>query len=114
MTDLLDGTDAAFSVLANADITVTRSEGSRGADGWTESSTSTELECRGDWQQSGHRLEQMRAHYETGDGLFFAEDSVVGVEAGDSVTIDHDDGRTIEGTVAQVVHDDDSLLISLD
>jgi hypothetical protein len=98
----------------NAKATVTRAEGSRGADGFSEGSTTTVLECRGDLQQSGRALEQRAAYYEAGDALFFARKSVIGAEPGDAVTIEHDDGRTLEMAVEEVMYDDDALLLSFD
>jgi len=98
----------------NAKATVTRAEGTRGADGFSEGSRATVLECRGDLQQSGRALEQRAAYYEAGDALFFARESVIGAEPGDAVTIDHDDGRTLAMTVEEVMHEDDTLLLSFD
>lgn len=111
---LLDPLQGVFDAMENASITVTRSEGSRGADGWAESGTKTVLDCRGDAQQGGRRFEQMRAHHEAGDVLFFARETVSGVEVGDGATIEYDDGRTVTATVEATTLDDDSLLLSYD
>jgi hypothetical protein len=91
-------------------ITVTRSEGSRGADGWTEDSTKTVLSADGDLQQSGRAYENRAAHYEVGDALFFADGDVSDVEVGDSATVNGSLGATVE----EVMPIDDSLLLSLD
>jgi len=98
----------------NADLTVTRSEGQRGADGYVEGSTTTVLNCRADAQQGGRAFEQRAAYYEAGDVLVFARKSVQGVEVGDEATIDLDDGPMWTGTVAETILDDDALLIDFD
>jgi len=90
-------------------ITVTRSEGTRGPDGWAESSTTTVLDCDGDLQESGRAFEERSAYYETGDALFFAEGNVSSVEVGDGATVN---GRP--ASVAEVMEIDDSLMLTFD
>lgn len=107
-------TDWIGTGFLNASATVTQSEGDRTADGFVETGTTTVLDSRGDFQQGGRAFEERAAFYETGDAIFFADASVVGVEVGDAVVVEHDDGRTLEMTVAEVIYDDDSLLLSFD
>jgi hypothetical protein len=95
-------------------ITVTRQEGERTASGFEETGTKTVLDVEGDAQQGTRAYEQRAAFYETGDLLFFAEQAVTDVQPGDSVTVETEDNRSVDGTVAEVIHDDDSLLITLD
>lgn len=102
-----------FDFFNNAKATVTRPKGERTAAGFERSGTQTVLETRGDFQESGRSLERAQQVYETGDGLFLADCGVSDVEPGDEVTINHDDGRTLEGSVEDVIAIDNSLLISL-
>jgi len=103
--------DASF---LNASITVTRPEGSRGADGFTQSGTKAVLDCRGDAQQGGREFRELRSHYETGDVLVYAEKSVTGVEVGDDARVEYDNGRTVQASVEATMLDDDALLLSYD
>lgn len=100
-----------YSYFHNADITVTRSEGSRGASGYSESSTQTILNKRCDFQEMGHMLDEEQAGYEKGEGIAFV-DGAEAAEPGDEATIETDDGRTIEGSVAGVNATDSSLRIT--
>lgn len=102
-----------MSYFSNATITVERSEGERTAAGYEETGTKTVLESRGDAQESGRSLERLQQLHDAGDVLFFCENSVTDVEPGDSVTIDHDDGRTLEGSIEEIRNIDGSLLIAL-
>jgi len=100
--------------FANADITVEKSTGSRGADGYTESATETVISGRADYQQGSRRAQERIAFYDAGDAVVFCGPGVTPVRVGQSVTVDHDDGRTTEGVVEEVMHDEDALLVSHD
>jgi len=102
-----------MSYFSNCEITATREEGNRTAAGFETTSTEEILTCRGDAQESGRSLERAQQVYETGDVLLFAEASVTDVKPGDSVELDMDDGRTLNGSVEEILNIDDSLLISL-
>jgi len=94
-------------------ITVTRQEGERMASGFEVTGTKTVLGADGDAQQGTRAFEARAAFYETGDLLFFAARPVTDVQPGDNATVETEDGREISGTVAETIHDDDSLLITL-
>lgn len=97
------------SELTEDHITVTRSEGERTVQGYEQTGTSTVLDADGDAQESGRSLERLQQLHETGDVLFFSEQSVADVKPGDSATIN--DGTT--GTVEEVRTMDDSILVTL-
>jgi len=99
--------------FSNATITVSRPEGNRTSAGFERTGTKEILETRGDFQESGRSLERAQQLFETGDGLFFATKGIGAVEPGDEVTLDMDDGRTMEGSVEEVIPLDNKLLISL-
>jgi len=99
--------------FSNATITVTRPQGNRTAAGFEQTGTKEILQCRGDFQQSGRSLARAQQLFESGDGLFFATKGIGKVEPGDEVEIQHDDGRTMEGSVEEVVRLDNKLLVSL-
>jgi len=103
-----------FSGFWNADLTVTRAEGSRGADGYTESGTTTVLDgVRCDAQDQGRTLQSPDETHEGGSvPCHSVEGGVNDVQPGDSATLDFDDGRKIEGHVAAVTPLDDSLTIA--
>jgi hypothetical protein len=105
-----EGTFAAFN---NGTLTVSRPQGQRTAKGFERAGTETVLSCRADAQESGRSLERAQQLYETGDMLAFCSKGVAEVEPGDSITLDMDDGRTIEGSVEEVMPIDSSLLLSL-
>jgi len=98
----------------NATATVTRSQGERTARGFEETGTTTILESRGDLQESGRTLERKQDIHEVGDALFYADNGVSSVEPGDDIEIDHDDDRTMTGSVEEVIKLDSALLIGLD
>jgi len=98
--------------FADDHITVTRSEGSRGADGYEETDATVVLDCDADVQSQGRAFRERAAYFETGDALAFAEDDVSDVSVGDSVTVTRG-GTDTTGTVAEVMPLDDSLLITL-
>lgn len=104
--------NSAFDAFDNASITVTRTEGERTAQGFEENGTTIVLECRCDAQESGRALQRAQQLYETGDVLVFAND-VEQVRPGDSVELEMDDGRTLNGSVEEVMPIDSSILISL-
>jgi len=101
------------SFFSNSTATVERPEGTRSAKGYEKTGSKEILSCRGDAQEGGRSLERLQQLHETGDLVFFAEQSVTDVEAGDGITLEMDDGRTIEGSVEEVSGLDNSLLISL-
>jgi len=105
-----------FSTFHNADLTVTRQDGSRGADGYTETGTTTVLDgVRCDAQDQGRTLQSPDETHEGGSlGCYSVDGDVSKVEPGDSATVAFDDGRTIEGHVASVTPLDDSLTIARD
>lgn len=98
---------------SNASLSANRSDGTYTARGFDQTGTKTILDCRGDAQESGRTLERLQQVHETGDVLFFAEEDVTDVNPGDNVTLEMDDGRTLEGSVEKVIGIDDSLLIGL-
>jgi hypothetical protein len=102
-----------MSYFANCTATVTRSQGNRTPAGYEETGTTTVLSCRADYQASGRRLERLQQVHETGDAVLFLEKDSANAEPGDSITVDHDDGRQLEGSVEEVISIDDSLLIGL-
>jgi hypothetical protein len=102
-----------MAYFANAECTVTRSEGKRTAAGYEETGTTTILETSGGAQLSGRALERMQQIHEVGDLIFFAETDVRDVEPGDAITVERYDNQTYEGSVAKVRDIDDSLLVSL-
>lgn len=102
-----------FRHFHNADLTLTRSQGNRTAAGYERAGTETILQCRADAQESGRSLVRAQQLYEAGDLLVFAREPVTTVEPGDDVTIDHDDGRRLEGSVVEVIPLDNSLLVRL-
>lgn len=104
---------ALMSYFSNATITITRSEGSRGPSGYTESGTTTVLSSRCDAQLSGRSLERLQQLHETGDALCFIEGPIQSVEPGDSVTLNMDDGRSLEGSVEVAGDLGSSLLVAL-
>ena len=99
--------------FSNSTATVERPEGTRSAAGYEQTGSKEILSCRGDAQESGRSLERLQQLHETGDLVFFAEQSVTDVEAGDNVILEMDDGRTLEGSVEEVNPLDDSLLVGL-
>jgi len=101
------------AIVANADATISRPEGTRSAKGYEKTGSKEILSCRGDAQEGGRSLERLQQLHETGDLVFFAEQSVTDVEAGDGITLEMDDGRTIEGSVEEVNPLDHSLLVGL-
>ncbi len=104
--------NSAFDAFNNCTLTVTRPEGKRTAKGFEQTSTETVLEQRADAQESGRALQRAQQLYETGDALVFANE-VSDVRPGDQVTLDMDDGRTLSGSVEEVIGIDDSILVSL-
>lgn len=102
-----------FSAFHNATIEVTRSQGSRGPGGYTETDTQVVLQGRCDAQESGRALQRRIAAYEKGDVLAYYESSVTSAEVGDDVSLSLDDGRTLNGTVAKVEPLNDALLVEL-
>jgi hypothetical protein len=103
-----------MSYFANCTATVTRSQGNRTPAGYEQTGSKEILSCRGDAQEGGRSLERLQQLHDVGDVVFFAEQSVTDVEAGDNVILEMDDGRTIGGSVEEVVPLDDSLLVGLD
>lgn len=99
--------------FSNASATIERPTGNRTAKGFEETGTEEVLSCRGDYQGSGRSLERAQQVYETGDGLFFANLDVAEVEPGDEITIRHDDGRVLDGSVDEVIGLDNKILLSL-
>lgn len=97
----------------NCGIVVERHEGNRTPAGYEETGTKTVLECRADFQESGRSLERLQQLHETGDGLLFPEEDCTDVQPGDSVELDMDDGRRLEGSVEKARSLDRSLLVVL-
>lgn len=104
--------EGTFRGFNNCSITVTRAEGERTAAGFEETSTRVILQQGADVQESGRALSRAQELYETGDVLVFAG-GVEEVRPGDQVTLEMDDGRALDGSVEEVIHLDDSLLIAL-
>jgi hypothetical protein len=104
---------SVFDELYTDRIEVTRSAGTRGPDGFTETGESVVLESNGNLQESGYALDQMAASYDKGAALFFAADSIAGVQPSDTTEVTTEDGRVIEATVEEIRPDDNSLLLSL-
>jgi len=102
-----------MSYFTAATATVTRSEGERTAAGYEEASTTDVLEARGGAQLAGRTLERLQQVHQVGDLIFFSEEDVEDVKAGDAITVDQDSGMTLQGTVETVRPIDDSLLVSL-
>ena len=99
--------------FSNSTASVERPKGTRSAKGYEQTGSKEILSCRGDAQEGGRSLERLQQLHDVGDVVFFAEQSVANVEAGDNITLEMDDGRTIEGSVEKVSGLDNSLLISL-
>jgi len=102
-----------FSALQTDEIEVTRSKGTRGADGFQESDTSTILLCKGNAQRIGREAAEMPASFSAGDIVFYAAESIDPVEVSDSATVTAE-GREIQGTVEETSLDSNSLVISID
>lgn len=96
------------------EIEVTNATGTRDGDGFQKTGEETVLLSKGSLQQEGRLFRERTAYYETGDGLFFASKDIHSVSIGNSVTIDTEDGRTLNGTVEEKNVSDGSLLISFD
>jgi hypothetical protein len=105
---------SAFEVMKNADVTVERADGSRGADGYTGSDATTVLTCRADVQQVSQEYVERVPYFETGGLKAYLSASARPAAVGDTVTIDRDDGPTRTGTVESVDLDSDVLMISTD
>jgi len=101
-----------FVDLHNADLTVTRSSGTRDASGYTEGSTTTVLTTRCDAQETSRRIEgddnQMVAVIRC-----YVKGGVAGVEPGDGAEVAFDDGRTRTGEVVQVSGLDDKVTVRI-
>lgn len=106
--------DSPFQGFYNADITVTRSQVTRRPSGYNQTGTTTVLSGRGDLQESGKTLRRKQEAYESASGVFYADSGVTGVETGDDVTLDHDDGRTLTGSVAATEPLHDALILDLE
>ncbi len=104
--------NSAFDAFDNCTLTVIRPEGKRTAKGFEQTSTKTIVQQGADAQESGRALQRAQQLYETGDVLVFTNE-VEEVRPGDSIELDMDDGRTLQGAVAEVIALDDSLLITL-
>lgn len=102
----------SFSVFLNSNVKVTRGEGKHTVEGFEKNSVEEVLSCRADTQENGRALQRAQQLYETGDVLVFAS-SVEGVKPADGAELNMDDGRTLYGSVDEVIGIDDSLLISL-
>jgi hypothetical protein len=101
-----------FQYFQNATMTVTRSQGTRGPQGYTEDSSNQIFSGRCDAQLSGKSLERKRdLHEETDAVVFIGETS--DIQPGDSADIAIDDGPTRSGTVVSVSRIDHSVLVSL-
>jgi hypothetical protein len=94
--------DRVFDVFSNADGLVSRAVTERGPDGATQTSSSTVLQCRGDLQMGRQDRSAGEATYRPGDATFFPADGVGDVEVGDMISVTHDSGRAVTGTVAAV------------
>lgn len=105
-----------FSDFWNADLTVTRQEGSRGPDGYSESGTTTLLAgARCDAQGRGRTNQIREEAHEAGDLKAYSIDADVSVvDPGDKATLKYDDGRTFEGHVSGVSPMDSSLTLERD
>jgi len=104
-----------FSVFHNADLTVTRTEGSRGADGYSESGTATLLDAeRCDAQDTSRTTQSPDEAHEGGDLRCYVDADVSSVEAGDAASVAFDDGRTYDGHVTRVSTMDSMLVVSRD
>jgi len=95
-------------------IVVEQSAGSRGADGYTESSTSTVLDASGDAQKLSRMKGEQPASLEAGGLVFYAASDVSACRAGMDATITLEDGTTLGCTVERVRYEDSSLELSLD
>jgi len=93
-------------------IEVTRETGSRGADGFQGTSTTTVLACDGDAQSLALDAEATPAVFENGGLRFYASESVLDLKPGDDATITLEEGRTIEATVEGIELDGDAILLS--
>jgi len=100
------------NAFSNAKLLVKRAVGNRTAAGFEEVGMTTVLDCRADVQESGRALQRAQQLYETGDAVVFTE-NVEEVCPGDQVTLEMDDGRTLEGSVEETRNLDRSLLIAL-
>ncbi|MCS3827439.1 hypothetical protein GGP85_002909 [Salinibacter ruber] len=105
--------EGTFQGFNNCALTVTRAEGERTAAGFEQTSTQAILQQGADAQESGRALERAQQLYETGDVLVFAGEGVEDVRPGDSAELDMDDGRTLNGSVEEVISLDNSLLLTL-
>jgi hypothetical protein len=72
------------------------------------------MSCRCDLQEGGRSLQRARDVYEQADAVVFPSQRVDVVNPEDSVLIEADDGRTLEGRVGRVMPLDNKLLIDLD
>jgi len=104
----------AYDTFQNASITVTRTQGTRGPSGFEQTGTTTVLSGRGDLQESGKTLRRKQQAYESASAVFYADSGVTGVETGDDVMLDHDDGRTLTGSVAATEPLHDALILDLE
>ena len=105
---------ATFSDFLNADLTVTRPEGSRGAGGYSESGPTTVLSCRCDAQDQGRTTQTAEEVHEGGSISVYAQGDVSAVQAGDRASISFDDGRSYEGSVQSVSPIDSRLTVERD
>lgn len=105
--------DGTFDALHNCSVTVQRTEGTRTAAGFQPVGTKMILDCRADAQESGKSLTRAQQLHEEADVVVYCSTAVTDVKPGDDATIDHDDGRTLTGTVLEAMPTDQSLLIAL-
>ena len=100
------------SRFINADLTVERTETQQTYRGEEQTGASTVLTGRCYFQESGRTLQRKRDVYEAVTALVFYEGDLTAIEPGDRVTIDHDDGRSLEGAVEKI-EPPNLLLLSL-
>lgn len=94
-------------------IVVEQSGGTRTADGFSESSTSTILEADGDAQKLSRMKGDAPAGLESGGLVFYAAKSVSDCRAGMDATVTLEDDTVLDCTVESVLYEDSSLELSL-
>lgn len=82
-------------------------------DGTETAAAQTVLFGRADVQHQGRTLRRLQQEHEEADAVVFYEGNVTAAKPQHSISIDYDDGRSAEGTVQQVYHLDDKLLVTL-
>lgn len=95
-------------------VVVSRTDGSRDSDGFTEGSTTTVLQADGDAQSLRRMQGDAPVALESGGLVFYATKDVSSCSTGDDATVTLEDGTVLDCTVERVRYDDSSLELSTD